>query len=63
MKKGGFQPNDTGVDRHLQQLTRRRDKGGKGEAIESRLSHPIQPKTRAHLKWPADQQDPKEGNT
>ena len=44
MEKGGFQPNDTGEDRHLQQLTRRRDKGGKGEAIESRLSHPIQPK-------------------
>ena len=21
MEKGGFQPNDTGVDRHLQQLT------------------------------------------
>ena len=45
MEKGGFQPNDTRVDRHLQQLTRRRDKGGKGEAIEFRLSHPIQPKT------------------
>ena len=26
MEKGGFQPNDTGVDRHLQQLTRKAKK-------------------------------------
>ena len=59
MEKDGFQPNDTGVDRHLQQLTRRRDKGEKGEAIEFRLIHLFQSKTHAHLKWLADRQDPR----